>query len=160
MKKNNALWRTPDGNEISFDEILLHIQEHTRSMGNVFIGTDSFLSGVHCIFASAICLHGAETQMGGIYYIKKSKCNSKHFKVLANRMLSEVQSSIETALKISELCPDAKIELHLDISGTNGAGATSKYADMLTGYAKSTGFPCKIKPHSWASSSVADKHSK
>ena len=160
MKKSNALWCTPDGSEISFNEILLHVKAHTKCGGNIFIGTDSFLTGTHCIFANAICLHGAESQMGGIYYIKKSKHSDKHFKVLVNRMLSEIQSSIETALKISDLCPDAKIELHLDISGTNGIGATSQYADMLTGYAKSTGFPCKTKPHSWASSSVADKHSK
>jgi predicted RNase H-related nuclease YkuK (DUF458 family) len=160
MQKNNTSWCTPNGSEINFNEILLHIKSHTKSGGSIFIGTDSFLTGAHCVFANAICLHGAASQMGGMYYIKKSKFNGKHFKVLVNRMLSEIQSSIETALKISDLYPDAKIELHLDISGTNGIGATSQYADMLTGYAKSTGFPCKIKPHSWASSSVADKHSK
>ena len=37
---------------------------------------------------------------------------------------------------------------------------TKKFVDALTGYTKSAGFACKIKPDAWASASVADKHSK
>ena len=56
--------------------------------------------------------------------------------------------------------PTAKIELHLDISPAHKNNGTSNISDMLTGYARASGFECKIKPDAWASQSVADKHSK
>ena len=63
-------------------------------------------------------------------------------------------------MKILELYPEAKIELHLDVSNTNKESKTSKFADMLIGYAKGSGFDCKIKPEAFAAYCVADKHSK
>jgi predicted RNase H-related nuclease YkuK (DUF458 family) len=76
------------------------------------------------------------------------------------RILREVQDSIELGLSISEEFPSAKIELHLDISPSTKGNGTSKISEMVTGYAKASGFDCKIKPEAWASQSVADKHSK
>ena len=52
------------------------------------------------------------------------------------------------------------IELHLDISASDKKEATSRFSDMLVGYAKGVGFPCKIKPDAFAATSVADKHNK
>jgi predicted RNase H-related nuclease YkuK (DUF458 family) len=154
-------WFTPrHGGHISFDEILINLKSYTRKGGKIFVGTDSILNSQNCIFARAICLHGADDQSGGTYFISRNKEDNKALKVLPNRMLAEVQKTIDIALKISEFCPNASIELHLDISGTIEKGETGKYADMLTGYARSTGFPFKVKPDSWASSSVADRHSK
>ena len=34
------------------------------------------------------------------------------------------------------------------------------FADMMIGYAKGVGFPCKVKPDAFAATSVADKHNK
>ena len=79
---------------------------------------------------------------------------------MVQRIFREVQDSIEIALNISEHIPTAKIELHLDVSPPHNGNGTSKISDMLTGYAKASGFECKIKPEAWASQSVADKHSK
>ncbi len=76
------------------------------------------------------------------------------------RITSEVQKSIDVGLKILSYCPQVKIELHLDISESDKNTKTSKFADMLVGYAKGIGFDCKIKPQAFAASSVADKHSK
>ena len=157
MKKT---WFTADGYEIEFNKIILLINDHTKDNGRVFIGTDSFATRDHCIFANAICLHGADNQSGGTYFFQRSKESSKIFKNLIMRILSEVEKTINLALEVSELCPDANIELHIDISAKNKNAATSKFADTITGFAKSAGFDFKIKPYSWASSSVADKHSK
>jgi len=163
MLKNNDAdfdWFTPGGVPIDFSCILQILRNHTEKGGKIFIGTDSILNKEKCVFARAICLHGANSQVGGTYFISRNTEHSKRFKELAVRMLAEVQKTVETALEISDKCPGASIELHLDISGTIEKGETGRYADMLTGFARSTGFPFKVKPHSWASSSVADKHSK
>ena len=49
---------------------------------------------------------------------------------------------------------------NFDISASSKNNGTSRFAELLTGYAKSTGFECKIKPYAFAAASVADKHSK
>jgi predicted RNase H-related nuclease YkuK (DUF458 family) len=32
--------------------------------------------------------------------------------------------------------------------------------DSMTGWVKAIGFDCKVKPHAWASSTIADIHTK
>jgi len=73
--------------------------------------------------------------------------------------MSEVHSSIEIGLIISEMFPDANIEIHIDI-GSGEKSKTRRYVDEFSGWVRSTGLKCKIKPDSWASFAVADKHTK
>jgi predicted RNase H-related nuclease YkuK (DUF458 family) len=155
-----AQWFTGSGYEIKFDRIIELIEEHTRNNGSVFIGTDSFLAKKQCTFATVICFHGANGQSGGNYYVTRTKTSSRQFKVLLNRILSEVEKTVYLAIEVSNLCPEARIELHIDVSAAGTNTATGKFADVLTGYAKSAGFSCKIKPNSWAAFAIADKHSK
>ena len=152
-------WTAGSGDRYTFDQVCEDIRCHVKNNGTIFIGTDSVLSGKTCIFATAICLHGASDQIGGRYFFKRSKVSRKNFPKLLLRMLKEAQDSIFIAMKISEKFPDVELEVHLDIGSTKRS-KTSKFAAMLTAYAKSAGFKCKIKPHAWASASVADKHSK
>ena len=162
MKKKSSKfqWVDADGLNIDYERLVGEVKEHTRRRGKIFIGTDSFITKGVCSFVTAVCFHGADGQAGGRYYLKRDKVSVEHFDTLVVRMLEEVTKTVNTTLMISEQCPGAEIELHLDISTSPEKGATGKYADMLTGYAKSTGFPIRTKPDSWASSSVADKHSK
>ena len=152
-------WFTGSGNRISFDDILKLIIEHSEQDGTVYIGSDSMLQKQKCVFCTAICLLG-DTKQSNRYFIKRTKNDAKEFKTLLQRITSEVQKSIDMGLKLLEYCPTIKIELHLDVSNKHAESKTSKFADMLIGYAKGSGFDCKIKPHAWASQSVADKHSK
>ena len=76
------------------------------------------------------------------------------------RITYEVENTVNTALNILGQCPAVNIELHLDISASDKKEATSRFSDMLVGYAKGVGFPCKIKPDAFAATSVADKHNK
>ena len=154
------VWRTPNGKPLTLAEIFEEIKLHARNEGKVYIGTDSFIDKNRCAFATAICLHGASGQRGGKYFFRKVFYKRQNFSSLVQRIMREVQDSIETALFISEEVPTAKIELHLDISPAHKNNGTSSISDMLTGYAKASGFECKIKPDAWASQSVADKHSK
>ena len=156
----SQLWRTGDGNTISFNDVLDNIKTHVINNGLIYVGTDSFISKSKCTFASAICLHGADEQRGGKYFFRRVSFTREKFGGLVQRITQEVQQSIEIALMVTDNVPDAEIELHLDISPANKQYGTSQFADMLTGFAKGSGFNVKIKPNAWASQSVADKHSK
>jgi len=156
----SKVWRTGTGEVVGYDEIVIDIKKHVTQGGSIYIGTDSFMEKRRCIFATAICLHGANGQRGGNYFFRRASFKREKFSTLVHRIMREVQDSIELALIVSEDVPPAKIEIHLDISPADKGNGTSKLADMLTGYAKASGFDYKIKPEAWASQSVADKHSK
>tara|TARA_R100000152_G_C6743283_1_gene167007 strand:- start:658 stop:1149 length:492 start_codon:yes stop_codon:yes gene_type:complete len=153
-------WFTGSGVPITFDDIMKKVENHIKNDGTVFIGTDSQIIKDECIFSSAICLHGANNQQGGSYFFKRSNFKIFKFLSLIERITVEVEKSINIANKVSKRYPDAKIEIHLDISASNKKEKTSKFADMLIGYAKGVGFDCKIKPDAFAATSIADKHTK
>jgi predicted RNase H-related nuclease YkuK (DUF458 family) len=152
-------WFTGAGDRISFEEILNVIAEHSAEEGTVYIGSDSMVQKQKCIFCTAICLLG-DTKQSNRYFIRRTKNDAKEFKTLLQRITMEVQNSIDMGMKLLEFCPTIKIELHLDVSDSNKESRTSKFADMLIGYAKGSGFDCKIKPEAFAAYCVADKHSK
>tara|TARA_R110000851_G_scaffold46597_2_gene113311 strand:- start:726 stop:1196 length:471 start_codon:yes stop_codon:yes gene_type:complete len=153
-------WFTGSGEKIAFDEIINIILVHKDDSGSISIGTDSFIKKQDCIFSIAICLFGADSQQGGRYFIKRTILKRNIFTSLMQRILAEVQKSVDLGIRLLEIIPVLDIEIHLDISASDKNQGTSRYADMLTGYAKGAGFSCKIKPDAYAATSVADKHSK
>jgi predicted RNase H-related nuclease YkuK (DUF458 family) len=153
-------WFTGTGEKYSFDEIVNIIEDHNNKNGSLSVGTDSFIKQQDCIFSTAICLYGAEEQAGGRYFVKRVIFKRKEFKTLLQRILAEVQKSVELGIKLLEFNPVLDIEIHLDISDSSKGHGTSKFADMLVGYAKGAGFNYKVKPDAFAATSVADKHSK
>ena len=153
-------WFTGSGNSILFEEIISLIGDHTGANGKVFIGTDSFIKKQDCIFSTAICLYGADCQVGGRYFIKRKKFKKNIYHTLLQRIMAEVQKSVEIGLQLLEIIPILDIEIHLDISESSKENGTSKFTDMLTGYTKGAGFEYKIKPDAFAAMTVADKHSK
>ncbi len=153
-------WISGAGKTYSFKEVISSVEYHVKTNGRIYIGTDSFISKNKCTFATAICLHGADGQKGGKYFFRRNTFKKEKFPTLVQRITAEVQQTIEIGLTVVEHSPDANIELHIDISPPHVQEGTSKFSDMLSGYAASSGLECKIKPHAWASASVADKHSK
>lgn len=153
-------WFTGSGERISFEEIIDVISEHNNAHGKISVGADSFIKKQDCIFSLAICLYGASEQNGGRYFIKRTNIDKRNYPDMLQRILAEVQKSVELALHLTKLIPVLDIEVHLDVSAADKNNGTSKFADMLTGYTKGAGFNCKIKPDAYAATSVADKHSK
>lgn len=153
-------WTTGGGMVMSLEEVLEVIRKHSLANGQVSVGTDSFIRKNECIFSTAICLYGATSQQGGRYFINKFKLDASVYKTLLQRILAEVQNSVELGTSLLEINPNLSIELHLDISEAGKNRATSKFADMLVGYAKGAGFNYKVKPYAFAAACVADKHSK
>ena len=158
--EDHKVWHTASGYQIEFEDILQQIDEYVNLGGRVFIGSDSQIKGSEVIFVSAICLHGnLSEKMYSKYFFKKIKLPRKAGRHLQQRILKEVQLSIDLAVKLIEKYPSTSIEVHVDV-GRTIKSKTSKYADMIDGWLKGVGVDCKMKPYSWASSSVADHHTK
>jgi len=160
MLNSTTTWNTGSKNIIDYNTIILQIKEHSKQNGTVYIGTDSFFIKNKCIFATAICLYGADKQKGGRYFYIKTSLNKKQFPELSIRIIKEAEKTINLANHIVELIPTAKLELHLDISPQENHEGTSHLAKMLVGYVKGSGYECRIKPYAFAAASIADKHSK
>ena len=91
MNKTN--WNTGSNNSITFSNIIEQIKKHTLLNGTIYIGTDSFFIKNDCIFATAICLYGADKQKGGRYFFTKSTINKKQFPELSIRMIKEAENT-------------------------------------------------------------------
>lgn len=120
----------------------------------ICIGTDSQVKGRVVDFATVIVL--VREHHGGFMYINQDK-SSLHMSI-KERMLMEVQKSIETAYAICDLLDlyDVALEVHADIN-TNPSFKSNKALNDAMGYILSMGFIFKAKPEAFASSTCADK---
>ncbi|SEB13354.1 ribonuclease H-like YkuK family protein [Pedobacter hartonius] len=120
----------------------------------VCIGTDSQVKGPFTDFATVIVL--LREQHGGFMYIHQEKSQQKM--TIKERMLIEVQKSIETAYAVCDLLDlyDVDLEVHADIN-TNPMFKSNKALNEAMGYILSMGFIFKAKPEAFASSTCADK---
>ncbi len=120
----------------------------------VCIGTDSQVKGPFVDFATVIVL--LREHHGGFMYINQDKSSLKMS--IKERMLMEVQKSIETAYSICDLLDlyDVALEVHADIN-TNPSFKSNKALNDAMGYILSMGFIFKAKPEAFASSTCADK---
>ena len=153
------LWRRFNGDPIHLPiktAVEQAIQKETED-GNklkVCIGTDSQVKGAVTDFATVIVL--LREHHGGFMYIHQEK-NSAQVSI-KERMLMEVQKSIETAYSICDLLDiyDVALEVHADIN-TNPSFKSNKALNDAMGYILSMGFIFKAKPEAFASSTCADK---
>lgn len=120
----------------------------------VCIGTDSQVKSGVIDFATVIVL--LREHHGGFMYIHQEK-NPQRMSI-KERMLVEVQKSIETAYAICDLLDlyDVDLEVHADIN-TNPMFKSNKALNEAMGYILSMGFIFKAKPEAFASSTCADK---
>jgi len=120
----------------------------------VCIGTDSQVKGSYTDFATVIVL--LREQHGGFMYIHQDKTQQKM--TIKERMLIEVQKSIETAYAVCDLLDlyEVDLEVHADIN-TNPMFKSNKALNEAMGYILSMGFIFKAKPEAFASSTCADK---
>jgi predicted RNase H-related nuclease YkuK (DUF458 family) len=120
----------------------------------VCIGTDSQVKGPITDFATVIVL--LREHHGGFMYIHQEKTLQKMS--IKERMLVEVQKSIETAYSVCDLLDlyDVDLEVHADIN-TNPMFKSNKALNEAMGYILSMGFIFKAKPEAFASSTCADK---
>jgi len=127
------------------------------ALGNklkVCIGTDSQVKGAVTEFATVIVF--VREKKGGFMYIHQDRTFQKMS--IKERMLAEVQRSIETAYSLCDLLDryDVDLEVHADIN-TNPMFKSNQALHDAMGYILSMGFVFKAKPEAFASSACANK---
>ena len=152
-------WRKFSG-EVIQSSIMEEVEqaiERESLLGNklkVCIGTDSQVKGNITDFATVICF--LREQRGGFMFIHQERSSQKMS--IKERMLKEVQKSIETAYTLCDLLDlyDVSLEVHADIN-TNPQFKSNQALHEAMGYILSMGFVFKAKPEAFASSSCANK---
>jgi predicted RNase H-related nuclease YkuK (DUF458 family) len=95
-------------------------------------------------------------QRGGFMFIYQERTSIKMS--IKERMLSEVQKSIDIAYQLCDLLDtyDVDLEVHADIN-TNPMFKSNQALHEAMGYILSMGFVFKAKPEAFASSYCANK---
>jgi len=120
----------------------------------VCIGTDSQVKGAITEFATVIVF--VREGKGGFMYIHQDRTSIKMS--IKERMLAEVQRSIETAYPLCAMLDryEVDLEVHADIN-TNPMFKSNQALHDAMGYIVSMGFVFKAKPEAFASSACANK---
>lgn len=150
-------WKEVNADEITSEEFLSIMKNYSNMGMTLYVGADSMLYNTYCTFSCIVAVHSNELRIAN-YYFQKQKMYDNKFKILENKILKEIEFSINTANFLRENIPEANIEVHVDIGDTI-KNATRHLVDNAKGWVKGMGFEVKIKPDSWASS-VADWHTK
>jgi len=159
MSWRELVWHTAAGAHIPCEEIAQAIREHVSAGGRIFIGCDSNVVGACCTYATAIVLYNEGLARGGRYFFSRTRAQIPLQSSIRVRLMAEADMSIVLGLELQEELPEARIEIHLDVSQRK-ENLSNGVADQVAGYAKAAGFECKLKPESWASSCVADEHTR
>ena len=152
-------WINGTGGKLDEKVMIRFVKESFDKHGKIYVGTDSHRSGKNYIFATVVCLHGAENQQGGNYFFFRQKKRKANFNSLHQRLLFETESSLNAANMLRDY-GISDIEVHIDCSPKTATHKSGKSADVLFGYVIASGFLCEIKPNSWAAHSIADRHAR
>ncbi len=131
--------------------------ERENSLGNklkVCIGTDSQVKGAVTDYATVIVF--LREKKGAFMFIHQERSARKMS--IKERMLTEVQKSIEIAYALCDLLDlyNVDLEVHADIN-TNPMFKSNQALHEAMGYILSMGFVFKAKPEAFASSACANK---
>ena len=150
-------WKNSLGRQFNLPEIIEIIQKFPNAQ--IHVGTDSHFKTGYLIFATVIAIY--DPGRCSRYFFKRTKNSSSKLKTpLRARLLKEVQDSIETANRVREIVGEQRnISVHADIS-ENEKNKSSVVSEQAKNWIYAMGFDCKLKPISWASSSIADLHAK
>ncbi len=142
------------------EEISKYIERDKTAKYKLIVGTDS--AGIkQADFITAIIVQ--RIGRGGRYFWKKTN-GGKIYHTLRDRIYQEVNLSLEISQDIlSQLQliknpgprPDYDFQIHLDVGQH---GPTREMVKEVVGMVRGNGFHAKIKPESYAASSVADKY--
>jgi len=163
-KINKDVFRSPSSGKIKLvnvaEEISKYINEDSQSKYRLIVGTDSNANG-KIDFVTAIIVR--RVGKGGRYFWKKTN-GDKIYHTLRDRIYQEVTLSLQCAQDLLgqlenfvETSNDLNydFQIHIDV-GQNGP--TREMIKEVVGMVRGNGFQAKIKPESYAASSVADKY--
>jgi len=150
----------PHLGQMTFDEVVESIigemRGSSRDRFELLIGTDSSTTLDRLDVVSAIVLH--RVGRGGRYYWTRR--HERRPQSLRQQIWREAWLSYELAQHLIRRLASLSfltfnLEIHVDI-GENGK--TKEMIDEVVGMIIANGLAVRIKPHAYAASSVADKH--
>ncbi len=103
---------------------------------------------------------------GGIFFYEVEKI--RRISDVRMKLTEETTRSLDIMTRLveiiekdeyKELRDNSTLAIHVD-AGWSDKGKTKELIPMLVGWIKACGYDCKVKPESFASSSIADKLSK
>jgi uncharacterized protein len=153
-------FHNPNLGEMTFDDVISTIvsemERGSRDKFELLIGTDSSSTNNHLDLVSAIVLH--RIGRGGRYFWTRTR--ERKTPSLRHQIWREAWLSFELAQHVirrleSQSPLQFNLEIHVDI-GENGR--TKSLIDEVVGMIIGNGLAVRIKPHAYAASSVADKH--
>jgi len=138
------------------NKIADYIKEDLDSSYKIIVGSDSQARIGDVDFVTAIIAH--RLGKGGIYFWRKTKLHNQHS--MQERIARETQMSLELAWQMREDFRHNGLsayepEVHLDVGMD---GVSRDMVKWVTGMILGSGFVYKIKPDSFAASSVADRY--
>lgn len=150
-------WYSGAGACTTWEQIISDVKQSVLAGWRVYVGADSMRDQRDCTFVVTVCIHNPGA--GGRYYFRRFKCPTRIFPTLRTRIFREAAEAIDVTLTLLSDVPGAPIEIHLDVN-RDKRYETGTFSEQVVGYARSIGVECKIKPDSWASSGIADKHTR
>lgn len=143
------------------EELIKYIKEKPEKFYDVVVGCDSSSGETPDFPLVVVALRQGQ---GGRFFLKKVGYKNRKFYNWKERILEEVLLSCQFALYLRENLEKKITEnlnyqfryIHADI-GENGQ--TRDMVKELTGLIRGNGFEPKIKPESFAASTVADRYS-
>ena len=164
---NNGHFFSPSKGNLSLEEVIKEIfgymQESPEYQYEIVVGCDS-PSSDRPFFPIALVV--LRTGAGGRFFLKKMQYDDNFLRKMSfwrNRILQEVYLSCELALSLREVLEkENKLGLkyqfqyiHADVGER---GKTREMVKEVVGLIKSNGFEPRIKPLSFAASSIADRY--
>jgi len=153
------VWQKYNGERIrtGINDAVEEIIKRETHLGNelkVYIGTDSQVKRGVVEFATVIVF--LRKHKGGFMFINRDKITRRLS--IKERMLTEVQKSIDIAYQLCPLLDQYHIELevHADIN-TNPHFQSNVALKEAMGYIMGMGFQFRAKPESFASTNCANK---
>lgn len=147
--------------KMTFEEVITALDKRIRNPDTdtlIMVGTDSHAYGGYFHFVTVICAW--DKGKGGSYYLMSALEPRKTFNGSSKmRLQDEVTKSLVVACEIEEKLK-IKPEVHIDASPPGKKEFSSAFSDTLKGYVLSSGYEAILKPMSFVSNCIADKHSR
>ena len=158
METQQEIWQNMKGKffqkpiEILVEEAIIREQNLGHQL-KVCIGSDSHVYGNEIQYATAIVF--VRKGKGAFTFIRKQK--EFHKISIKERMLNEVNKSVEIAYRIFEILEkyNVEMEVHADINTDPDFKSNIALKDAM-GYILGMGYVFKAKPYAFASSNCAD----
>lgn len=137
--------------KFNYDVIRKEIQESSKD-SSIYIGADSKLVAGKTVFALVVVIHIDNSKGCKVWSQKTTEPRRMQ---IAERLLKEVELSVNCAMKLLDVIGDHNFEIHLDLN-PSAEHKSNKVLHSAVGYVKGVGVPYKIKPEAVAASYAAD----